>query len=783
MSRISLTYKLLLFILIITGLSSCSKFNNPVELEPEGANQKSGTITVEVSGIAREATILVVDLAWTEEGASGENTWRKTLALTGKNPELSPDFDGLGPGIGYAVASTYVGTILYQQLITSENIQLDDGGNETISIVLTEADGDIDIDFDFEATDGDTTPTDGDKEEDTTDTVVDGDPEEDPDGDIEVDPKLVTLVEYSPVESDMNGLLNIKDNLSTWDEWTISGEQNILTNTDSGTTFYFMQDSSLLQIGVNAVNFQTVDSKEDRIGVAIDLDLEVANDEFILYVQRESNIITCEPLVAASCKDIYDTGADLPKWDAKVSPTGDGWQVEIFIEFESLFLIPDTPRKFGMALISQNNGTKYRWPYEASTTDPATWGELVSPDDWGTSGIIDGDDDTIDGDNNETDIDIVDGDEDEDLDIADGDIVDVDPEPDLEEDSVVQICTPNEIKCELQGSVPHAITCNNDGTEETDEACNQYTQCVDHKCSDGLGCYFQDKVGDACDDGIVCTENDTCSGGSCSGDVITCNEYECKDRLAPTATECCVYANKPNGGLCGSASECDIPVCDDGFCVPGIIEGCCVGHPDMIKVTESHVDYCIDKYEAIVANTTLFDNGCESNDNGTRYGESSDDYPAGWPDDVDNTTEITLKACNNPGHIPSSHLTYFQAEKACAEVGKRLCTSDEFMKACGSAALQSYPYGDVYNASTCNGENTAVEQCGANASCERYGIYDLSGNLAEWTKTGTADPQVCGGHFQSTQSELACTTSCTAMNNMSSDINIGFRCCIYAPME
>jgi len=53
----------------------------------------------------------------------------------------------------------------------------------------------------------------------------------------------------------------------------------------------------------------------------------------------------------------------------------------------------------------------------------------------------------------------------------------------------------------------------------------------------------------ACDDGDACTENDTCSGGSCAGSPVNCDDGD------SCTVDTCV------GGVCDSALDCNLPGC------------------------------------------------------------------------------------------------------------------------------------------------------------------------------------------------------------------------------
>ena len=56
--------------------------------------------------------------------------------------------------------------------------------------------------------------------------------------------------------------------------------------------------------------------------------------------------------------------------------------------------------------------------------------------------------------------------------------------------------------------------------------------------------------------------------------------------------------------------------------------------------------------------------------------------------------------------MPQAYISADQATAACAGVGKRLCTLDEWMLGCQGRQGYVYPYGNTYNASACNEART-----------------------------------------------------------------------------
>jgi formylglycine-generating enzyme required for sulfatase activity len=103
-------------------------------------------------------------------------------------------------------------------------------------------------------------------------------------------------------------------------------------------------------------------------------------------------------------------------------------------------------------------------------------------------------------------------------------------------------------------------------------------------------------------------------------------------------------------------------------------------------------------------------------------------YGPGFPDNG-NWTE-PIYAASIPNVMPSSCMTWFQAEQACRLVGKRLVTNQEWQAA---AAGTPDPGNDDDLETTCNTNTTEPSAAGSRATCvSRWGTYDQVGNVWEW---------------------------------------------------
>ncbi len=124
------------------------------------------------------------------------------------------------------------------------------------------------------------------------------------------------------------------------------------------------------------------------------------------------------------------------------------------------------------------------------------------------------------------------------------------------------------------------------------------------------------------------------------------------------------------------------------------------------------------------------------------------------------------------GGRPKTSVTLGGARAACKKKGKRLCTGGEWRSACGRV----YPYGREFDPVLCNtmsmnGDPRAVARSGYYKRCRSpWGVYDMSGNVAEWTSDG----RVRGGNSVRTAESARCDSAKRVGGTAG---YIGFRCC------
>jgi formylglycine-generating enzyme required for sulfatase activity len=180
-------------------------------------------------------------------------------------------------------------------------------------------------------------------------------------------------------------------------------------------------------------------------------------------------------------------------------------------------------------------------------------------------------------------------------------------------------------------------------------------------------------------------------------------------------------------------------------------------------------------------------------------------YEASHPDATSTSAGgLSHRSCSQPEVLPWAAVTQPDASSACIGAGKRLCTEEEWQSACEGPLNRLYPYGTTYQANTCNGNDfdpncTGIDDdralvTGEHIGCPEPGtsscftdwttagkIYDMSGNLREWTSTGCMLKRIRGGAYDNVAEALTCRFDFWAQAPSTFNVNLGFRCCAANP--
>lgn len=164
-----------------------------------------------------------------------------------------------------------------------------------------------------------------------------------------------------------------------------------------------------------------------------------------------------------------------------------------------------------------------------------------------------------------------------------------------------------------------------------------------------------------------------------------------------------------------------------------------------------------------------------------------------------------VRAVSIAGAVPQGYIDGISAGAACAEARKRLCSDDEWRRACRGPRMSTYPYGNVRMSGVCNDARAvhpAVElypqdpnpfshlddaclnqlprslsRSGDHPGCvSSEGAFDMMGNLHEWTSNTRGAFR--GGFYVDTRiNGEGCLYVTVAHGRQYWDYSTGFRCC------
>jgi formylglycine-generating enzyme len=175
-------------------------------------------------------------------------------------------------------------------------------------------------------------------------------------------------------------------------------------------------------------------------------------------------------------------------------------------------------------------------------------------------------------------------------------------------------------------------------------------------------------------------------------------------------------------------------------------------------------------------------------------------------------TKLKVKAVSRAGVVPQGYISKNEAEAACKASRKRLCTGDEWQLACRGKKPTTFPYGDERKDGYCNDSGRApvaalhpelvgdevyasnealndprinrspntVAKTGEFSKCKNaFGVFDMVGNLHEWTADVNGTRGVFrGGYYQDTHKNGdGCKYKTVAHDVSYHDYSTGFRCC------
>jgi hypothetical protein len=327
-------------------------------------------------------------------------------------------------------------------------------------------------------------------------------------------------------------------------------------------------------------------------------------------------------------------------------------------------------------------------------------------------------------------------------------------------------------------------------------------KCTPPSCADGIqnGNETDKDCGGLlctkCDANQKCLQDSDCKDKVCDLTVTphTCKPHTCTDGIqngAETDIDCggsdCPPCNP--GQKCIAADDCTGQNCQNGICA------CPTGM--LVVPIQGGGIYCVDANEVSYGQYQIFYNANPPTGSQQSYCLWNTSYtPAGdWP-------PLPAQVAD-----PVRFVNWCQADAFCRYEGRRLCGAiggghaqmsdfanfhkDQWHNACTAQGMNtSYPYGGAYDGTKCNGASPGgapiSPQMLMNCIGGEPGLFEMSGNVAEWedTCTGYAGQSescgVRGGSYQSDATALRCDSGGTLATKTRDyqGRDVGFRCCL-----
>jgi Sulfatase-modifying factor enzyme 1 len=136
---------------------------------------------------------------------------------------------------------------------------------------------------------------------------------------------------------------------------------------------------------------------------------------------------------------------------------------------------------------------------------------------------------------------------------------------------------------------------------------------------------------------------------------------------------------------------------------------------------------------------------------------------------------------NREDAAPQAFVSWREANDACRNAGKRLCSLGEWQGTCAGPEAARYPYAARYDERHCPAKEPGPARSGHFPVCRSYyGTYDMTGNLWEWTSTPHPEREgffmVAGGNWDAGD-QATCAFTRYSFYPQNRFPMVGFRCC------
>jgi formylglycine-generating enzyme required for sulfatase activity len=141
------------------------------------------------------------------------------------------------------------------------------------------------------------------------------------------------------------------------------------------------------------------------------------------------------------------------------------------------------------------------------------------------------------------------------------------------------------------------------------------------------------------------------------------------------------------------------------------------------------------------------------------------------------------EAPNGKSTLPTTGVSWTAAKNACERAGRRLCTEQEWERACKGPSSSRFPYGNTYDADTCNTEDADGKQRPLAAPVDfkkcrsGFKLYMMAGNAEEWVADSLGGQKIAkGGSADHPDFQSRCSAR-RVISAKTTTATLGYRCC------
>ena len=301
-----------------------------------------------------------------------------------------------------------------------------------------------------------------------------------------------------------------------------------------------------------------------------------------------------------------------------------------------------------------------------------------------------------------------------------------------------------------------AVPANDGGACDDGDACTGADTCLDGVCAgDAVDCSGLDDAcnigvcagtsglceaqpvneGGTCDDGELCTVNDSCAGGTCAGVPVDCSALDdaCNVGVCDPATGACVAEPRFEGGGCDDGDPCTVnDTCSVGVCAGEPLDCSVLDDACNVGVCDANSGTCV--LEPRADGTACDDgNGCTDSD------ACTSGVCAGVPKDCSAADD----ACHVGACIGTTGVcTAVPANDGGACDDGDACTAADACNGgvCAGAAVDCTALDDACNIGVCVGSNGACAALPTNeaGTCDDDDLCTVNDTCSNGACAGTA---------------------------------------------